>query len=130
MFIGNRIIFVKIALDILIMKRILFCLFFIGVIFTAKGQFEMEGRVFYDSLQQDLREVYHYYLRYSVRIDRTTGDTIINPTPTTIRHGACILYRRDGTIEATGQYKDGKKSGKWFFYDKKGKAIIDEKMMD
>lgn len=112
------------------MKRLLFSLFFVGVLFTAKAQFEIEGRVFYDSAQNDLKEVYHYYLRYSVRIDRATGDTIINPTPKTIRHGACILYRKDGTIKATGQYKDGRKNSKWFFYDNTGKAVVREEIME
>ncbi len=111
------------------MKKLLFSLFFIGTLFTAKAQFEIEGRVFYDSAQENLKEVYHYYLRYSVRVDRTTGDTIINPNPKIIRHGACIFYRKDGTIVSTGQYKDGHKSGKWFFYDNTGKAVIKEEVM-
>lgn len=111
------------------MKKLFVSLVFICSVFFAKAQFEIEGRVFYDSAQENLKEVYHYYLRYAVRIDRTTGDTIINPTPTTIRHGACILYRKDGTIEATGQYKDGRKTGKWLFYDPKGKTVVREEMM-
>lgn len=111
------------------MKKLLVSLFLIISAFTVKAQFEIEGRVYYDSAQENLKEVYHYYLRYSVRIDRSTGDTIINPVPKTVRHGACIIYRKDGTIEATGQYKDGNKSGKWLFYDPKGKEVIREEMM-
>lgn len=108
------------------MKKLLLSLLFICSVFIAKAQFEIEGRVFYDSTQEKLKEVYHYYLRYSVRIDRATGDTIINPEPKTVRHGYCILYRKDGTIEATGQYKDGRKSGKWIYYDATGKNAIKE----
>lgn len=112
------------------MKRLLFCFFFLGVFFTASAQYEIEGREFYDAEQTNLKEVYHYYLRYSVRIDRATGDTIINPTPITVRHGACIFYREDGTIEITGQYKDGRKAGKWLYYDIKGKTVVREELKD
>lgn len=108
------------------MKKLLLSLLFISSVFIAKAQFEVEGRVFYDSAQENLKEVYHYYLRYSIRIDRATGDTVMNPIPKTIRHGAYILYRKDGTIEATGRYKDGKKSSKWLFYDNTGKTVIRE----
>ena len=111
------------------MKKLLFVILLGFSVFLAQAQFEMEGRVYYDSTQENLKEVYHYYMRYSYRINRTTGDTVINPNPTLVRHGACILYRKDGTIEATGQYKDGKKSGKWLFYDPKGKTIVREEMM-
>lgn len=91
---------------------------------SANAQFEIEGRVFYDAEQTQLKEVYHYYLQYSYSIDRTRKDTVINPIPVSIRHGACVQYRNDGTMAATGQYKDGRPTGQWLYYDDKGKAVV------
>jgi len=107
------------------MKKIIICCIAAFSFVAGKAQFEYEGRVFYDSLQTQMKEVYHYLLRYTVSIS-AGRDTVINPEPLAVRHGSCILYRRDGTIEATGQYKDGKKTGRWKFYDEKGKAVMRE----
>ncbi len=108
------------------MKRFLFCIFFIGLFTAANAQFEYEGHVYYDAKQTKAKEIYHYILRYQFTIDRATGDTVISPTPTSIRHGVCILYREDGSIEATGQYENGRRAGKWLFYKPDGKTILRE----
>lgn len=105
------------------MKKLLLSAFAIFSFVAASAQFELEGRVYYDSTQTQLKEVYHYYLRYTVRIDPATRDTVINPEPDVVRHGQCVFYRQDGTIEFTGQYRDGKKSGLWLHYDATGKTV-------
>ena len=110
------------------MKKILFCLFFFVSFVAAKAQFEYEGHVFYDAEQTKAKEIYHYILRYRYSIDRATGDTVISDTPTPVRHGVCILYREDGTIEATGQYDNGRRAGKWLFYKPDGKTVLREEV--
>lgn len=106
------------------MKKLFLALTALFVFATANAQFEEEGHVYYDSAQTQLKEVYHYYLRYSFQVNYSNGDTAISPTPVPVRHGVAITYRKDGTIESTGQYKDGKKSGQWLFYDDKGKIVV------
>lgn len=107
------------------MKKLLFCLFFVFAFGFANAQFEQEGHVYYDSAQTKAKEIYHYILKYTYRIDRATGDTVIN-APVTVRHGVCIFYRLDGTIEQTGQYNNGQKTGKWLLYAADGKTILKE----
>lgn len=109
------------------MKKLLITLFAVFSLAAVKAQAvyaDYEGRIFYDSTHQNLKEVYHYYLQYKYTVSYTRGDTTISPTPVPIKHGACIQYRTDGTIEATGQYKEGKRVGQWLFYDTTGKKIM------
>jgi antitoxin component YwqK of YwqJK toxin-antitoxin module len=109
------------------MKKLLITLCALFALTAAKAQAvyeDYEGRIFYDSAHTNLKEVYHYYLRYKYTVSYSRGDTTISPVPVPIKHGVCILYRADGTIDATGQYKEGKQTGQWLFYDKTGKNVI------
>jgi len=43
-------------------------------------------------------------------------------------HGDAEFYYKTGRTKIEGKYKKGKKKGKWYFYDKKGKLINKERM--
>lgn len=104
------------------------CLLLTGVLYgkNSNAQALIEGKDFYDKEKTQLKEAYHYILKYRYNIRRETGDTVIDPNPIVVKNGPCVLYRLDGTMEASGNYRSNTRTGEWTFYDAQGRVIRKE----
>ena len=76
------------------------------------------GKVYYDSAQTQLKEVFAY-----------KKITVLNPRESSgemkkkrVKHGPYFYYYQNGRLQISGRYKDGKKHGEWKYYSKNGKV--------
>lgn len=100
---------------------------------SAKAQMEIqkgiEGKTFFDTARKEVHEAYEYKLRYTMMINPRTGDAEPVGSPEELRNGLYIRYRKDGTIECTGYYKNDVPCGKWKHMDATGKLVAREEVI-
>ncbi|MDX5321698.1 MAG: hypothetical protein LPK45_11220 [Bacteroidota bacterium] len=108
-------------------------LLFIGLVLfmmPAKGQMEIqkgiEGKTFFDTAKTEVHEAYEYKIRYRMIINPKTGNAEPFGDPEEIKNGLYIRYRKDGTIECTGYYRNDVACGIWKYMDASGKVEVKE----
>ncbi len=85
-----------------------------------------EGKTYYDSGKTIVKEVFHYIFKFRYFVSPETGEKVVDPNPKIVRHGAYVMYRKDGTLQESGQYDNGRKVGVWKYYDSTGTRVISE----
>ena len=86
----------------------------------------IEGKTFFDTARKEVHEAYEYKLRYTMMINPQTGDAEPSGQPEELKNGLYIRYRKDGTIECTGYFKNDRPCGKWKHMDATGKIVSRE----
>lgn len=107
---------------------ILLCLVLGSAFQSVKAQMEIqkgiEGKTFFDTARTEVHEAYEYKLRYSMIINPKTGNAEPVGDPEEIKNGLYIRYRKDGTIECTGYYRNDVQCGVWKYMDSTGKVEV------
>lgn len=113
----------KIYRYLLVLGVVCFCM-------SANAQMEIqrdiEGKTFFDSAKTEVHEAYEYKVRYTMIINPRTGDAEPYGEPEELKNGLYIRYRKDGTIECTGYYRNDVQCGEWKFMDATGKKVVRE----
>ncbi|MBI1221003.1 MAG: hypothetical protein GC180_00230 [Bacteroidetes bacterium] len=99
------------------------------ILFTeSNAQMEIqkgiEGKTFFDTARSMVHEAYEYKLLYRMIINPKTGHAEPVGDPAEVKNGLYIRYRKDGTIECTGYYRNDVACGEWSYKDETGKIEL------
>lgn len=76
------------------------------------------GKTYYDEKETQLKEVYSYKTVTTLN-PRGGGEGMEKEK---VKDGRYFKYYKSGQLEISGKYKDGKKHGKWKYYNQEGKV--------